>query len=105
MIVLAGNHDIGYGATMMQHHVNRFEAAFGPLNSVYEIEGHRVVKVNSMNLDGSSDQELRDKTWKFVREMAKLQQSEPLPLILLTHIPLHKPAGNCVDEPFMDLNT
>ena len=104
MIVLAGNHDIGYGATMKPFHVKRFEAAFGPLNSVYEITGHRVVKVNSMNLDTSGDKEMSAQTWGFVKEMARLQKEEPLPLILLTHIPLHKPAGNCVDAPFTDLN-
>lgn len=53
MIVLAGNHDIGYGAVMEPYHVKRFEEAFGPVNEFFEIAGHRFVKINSQNVDPS----------------------------------------------------
>jgi hypothetical protein len=38
---------------MEKYHVERFEEAFGPVNSLHEIAGHRFVKINSMNLDSS----------------------------------------------------
>jgi len=38
---------------MEKKHVQRFERAFGPVNEIYEIAGHRIVKINSMNMDSS----------------------------------------------------
>lgn len=47
-------------------------------------------------------QKLADETKDFVDRVARLQKDSPLPLVLLTHIPLHKPKGHCVDEPLTE---
>jgi len=50
-------------------------------------------------------QYLYDLTWKHVEEMAKLrEETEPLTVVLLTHIPLYKPEGLCADPPTLEFN-
>jgi hypothetical protein len=117
---VAGNHDIGYAGDINRKRIERFERAFGPVNgdirfslpvrhcaSNLSSEGAptlRLVLLNSMNLDSPAvDQDLQSETFEFVNSI--IEHSEPVEAhststILLTHIPLHKEAGICVDEPF-----
>ncbi|KAK9674620.1 hypothetical protein K7432_017095, partial [Basidiobolus ranarum] len=107
-IYLPGNHDIGYGSDMTKHRVDRFKKSFGEVNywfslyDEYDIEHHRVVILNSMNLDSSSDKDLRRETWEFLKSVIDEQEKNPIPLILLTHVPLHKEVQWCVDKPMTD---
>ena len=59
--------------------------------------------LNSMVLDGGVDQEEFTSTWKIIDEVAKMkaEMKDSLEILLLTHLPLHKPKGACVDHPFI----
>ncbi|CAG8604947.1 1083_t:CDS:2, partial [Gigaspora rosea] len=94
-INLTGNHDIGYGSDMSRRRVDRWEREFGktnfggwiPSNSSSTSEGlikamsHRFAVINSMNIDAEE------------RE----QNGYETPLILLSHIPIYKKEGLCID--------
>ena len=130
LIALPGNHDIGYAGDIDQHRVDRFEDAFGGVN--WEIRFRlndsttpelpsfihafgsspltrsspelRVVILNSMNLDGPAhDNQLQDQSRDFLFQEL---HAKPIPrntaTVLLTHIPLYKDEGVCIDGPFFD---
>ncbi|KAF0470279.1 hypothetical protein F8M41_025417 [Gigaspora margarita] len=112
-INLTGNHDIGYGSDMSRRRVDRWEREFGktnfggwiPSNSSSTSEGlisHRFAVINSMNIDGPvSDEDLRSETWSFLNSLAeeREQNGYEIPLILLSHIPIYKNEGLCIDGP------
>lgn len=83
--------DIGYGSSATPAAVKQWEKAFGPVNARYLIGGHLFVVVNSMTLD-DSETVLQKQTWEFVEDCAEHSKRAGLPVILATHIPLHKKA-------------
>jgi hypothetical protein len=119
VLVVPGNHDIGYAGDLTRERAERFERAFGPLNgdivfrlpragnsSLSEEEAPpaiRVVVLNSMNLDGPTyDFDLQRDTYQFVNSV--MNSLDPVgarrtALVLLTHVPMHKDAGVCTDAP------
>ena len=125
IINVAGNHDIGYAGDITPERLGRFERAFGRANweIVFRIstassarnmsEGKeeeeaaflRLVVLNSMNLDTpAKDSDLQDATYNFLNDV--ISRSQPVEdrrvgTLLLTHIPLHKPAGVCADDPMI----
>lgn len=127
IINVAGNHDVGYAGDMDAARVQRFETVFGranwevrfqspgevPHNSTsvpaIEVPELRVVVLNSLNLDTPAlDQDLQDETYGFINDIIK--SSRPVEhrktfTILLTHLPLHKDTGVCVDGPFFDFHS
>lgn len=128
VITVVGNHDIGYAGDIDEHRIERFTKHFGLVNwdvsfslandtssSVsQDILGRRtrapelrLVILNSMNLDEpAADPRLRDQTWQFLQSVLEdgtLPSDPKDATILLTHVPLHKEAGVCVDAPLIDL--
>jgi hypothetical protein len=120
LINVPGNHDIGYAGDTDEGRIARFERAFGPIHGdiffqlpknatalVHETDavspGVRVVVLNTMNLDSPAwKHELQTDTYGRINEV--MAHSEPVEThstitILLTHIPLHKAPGICVDSP------
>ncbi|KKY25836.1 putative polarized growth protein [Diplodia seriata] len=123
IINIAGNHDIGYAGDINEDRIRRFERQFGPVNwditfrlpaanvtasqSVDDSRPElRLLILNSMNLDTpAADQHLQTQTYDFINDA--IGRSRPVEdrstfTVLLTHIPLHKEAGVCVDAPFFD---
>lgn len=122
IINVAGNHDVGYAGDINAARLQRFEKVFGRANweirfqlprefpdndtSIREL---RVVVLNSLNLDTPAlDQDLQDETYRFINDV--IQSSRPVEdrktfTMLLTHLPLHKETGICVDGPFFDFHT
>lgn len=125
IMAVAGNHDIGYAGDIDEKRIERFERRFGPVNwdirfTLSPEDRHgphndssnkpslRIINLNSMNLDGPvKSSRLQGQTYDFLNNA--ILGSLPLPssstygddaTILLTHIPLHKSAGVCADEPF-----
>ncbi|KAI9716712.1 MAG: hypothetical protein M1828_007574 [Chrysothrix sp. TS-e1954] len=126
IINIAGNHDVGYAGDMTRHRLERFERVFGRAN--YEIRFQlpeaisnssesasmgvfgntppelRIVVLNSMNMDAPAlDTDLQSETYNFLNEDV-INHSNPVEdrrsgTIVLTHIPLNKPEGVCVDGP------
>ncbi|KAI4212918.1 MAG: hypothetical protein LQ351_004443 [Letrouitia transgressa] len=120
IINIAGNHDIGYAGDMNQGRIRRFEGTFGKINwetrftlpssEAVEVRSSapelRLIILNSLNLDTPAvDPDLQHETYKFINDA--IMASRPVEdrttaTILLTHLPLHKEAGICVDGPFFD---
>ncbi|KAL8769562.1 MAG: hypothetical protein Q9209_004493 [Squamulea sp. 1 TL-2023] len=122
IINIAGNHDVGYAGDMTEERVQRFERVFGRAN--WEIrftlpqEGRvddfqalpelRIVVLNSLNLDTpAADPELQVRTYRFINNIigaSRPVEDQTVATVLLTHLPLHKEAGVCVDGPFFDFH-
>ncbi|KAL2270724.1 hypothetical protein VTJ83DRAFT_95 [Remersonia thermophila] len=126
LINVAGNHDIGYAGDLTLERAARFERAFGKLN--YELRFElpvnasladqgsddrippevRVIVLNDMNLDTPAiTQSLQDETYSFVNSVIRTSSSVDLRghfTVVLTHIPLYKPVGVCVDDPFFSFH-
>jgi hypothetical protein len=66
----------------------------------------RIIVLNDMNLDTpASSKELQDETYKFLNDIITTSQDvarEAHFTLVLTHIPMHKKEGICVDGPFFD---
>jgi hypothetical protein len=66
----------------------------------------RIVVLNDMNIDTpASSKELQDETYKFLNDIITTSQDVARKAhftLVLTHIPLHKKEGICVDGPFFD---
>lgn len=117
VINIAGNHDIGYAGDIDNARVERFEREFGSVNwdmwftlpntsTASDPPALRLVVLNTMNLDTPAwTQSLQAETYSFMNHV--ITTSRPVTdkshaTILLTHIPLHKQPGVCVDSPYFD---
>ncbi|KAG9575821.1 hypothetical protein KCU77_g14215, partial [Aureobasidium melanogenum] len=113
LLNVAGNHDIGYAGDIDHHRIQRFERAFGQVNWRIRIPFSdlssnlttqlHLVNLNSMNLDNPAwNQDLHRATHDYLDSVIDdTNTRDPRDaVILLTHVPLYKPAGVCVDPPF-----
>ncbi|KAG5982544.1 hypothetical protein E4U55_001731 [Claviceps digitariae] len=131
---VAGNHDIGYAGDLTPQRMERFERVFGKANYELRFElpvtdpevnatiqndetnpgsmrlppELRIVVLNDMNLDTpAKDQGLQNATYHFINAVigwACAVEYKGQFTLILTHIPLYKPAGICVDAPFFDFH-
>lgn len=81
---------------MNDNHVERFEDAFGPLNFYFHTSNHTFIALNVMSLENSTNLNIQQNTINKLEEILYFSKEKT---ILLTHIPLHKPPGYCVDNP------
>ncbi|PBP18805.1 hypothetical protein BUE80_DR010464 [Diplocarpon rosae] len=126
IINVAGNHDVGYAGDLTPERVARFTKVFGnpnyelrfrlPVNSTTDVGTKnqeerpipelRIVVLNDMNLDTPvGSQEMQDETYGFLNRV--ISSSEDVTrsahfTVVLTHIPMYKNDGICVDGPFFD---
>lgn len=124
IINIAGNHDIGYAGEISHARVERFERVFGTANwdvrfsyaanndsnavsdAVAQPSVHLIV-LNSLILDTPAlSDDLRSETFEYLGGLLshRLRPVEDRSTftLLLTHLPLHKKEGTCVDSPFFD---
>lgn len=81
--------------------MNRWQEAYGTTNFRFETGGHIVGVVNSMAVEQTKLEELHLETLGMIEQLKYQRQTSNKPLILLTHIPLHKPSGSCPgDDPY-----
>jgi hypothetical protein len=127
IINIAGNHDVGYAGDISEKRMERFERMFGKANwdvtftlpitashgndTVWSRENDtpmpaiRLIILNSMNLDGPAlAPAVQSQTYEHINSHF-IAPSRPVEdkttfTLLLTHIPLHKTAGVCVDAPY-----
>ena len=116
VINVAGNHDIGYAGDITSDRLRRFESIFGkanweirfslpfPVEKGQETPELRLVVLNSLNLDPPAlDSGIQADTYKFMNDIissSRLVEDKSSSTILLTHLPLYKEAGVCVDGPY-----
>lgn len=119
VINVVGNHDIGYAGDITFERIQRFERVFGKVNwetrFVLPVQGLewkgrpqpelRLVVLNSLNIDSpAGDMGIQTETFKFmndVEEASRPAEDGTSATILLTHLPLHKEEGICVDGPMI----
>ncbi|KAL9026183.1 MAG: hypothetical protein Q9196_005112 [Gyalolechia fulgens] len=120
IINVAGNHDVGYAGDMTPERLQRFERVFGRANweTRFTLPGNngatnmsslpelRIVVLNSLNLDTPAvDHELQADTYNFINTIIRTSrpvEDQSAATILLTHVPLQKGEGVCVDGPWFD---
>lgn len=126
IINIAGNHDIGYAGDISRSRLKRFENTFGKANwdikfsypservpEARNSTGHptpeiHLIVLNSMLLDTPVlDQTLQGDTYNYINNLITqrldlVESRNTTFTLLLTHVPLHKPEGVCVDAPFFD---
>ena len=123
IINIAGNHDIGYSGDLSKENVDRFQLLFGKANwairfqvatgtseasnkNTSTIPELWVIVLNSMNLDTPAlHEDLQSETYKFINDVIAASypvEDRTAATIVLTHIPLHKAAGICIDGPFFE---
>ncbi|KAK8112299.1 uncharacterized protein PG998_008756 [Apiospora kogelbergensis] len=134
IINIAGNHDVGYAGDLTHERLTRFERAFGkaayelrfelPLSDGTDnttlfdaatnpdgtrlVPELRIVVVNDMNLDTPAlIADLQDRTYTFVNDVIGTSAAVEFAghfTVVLTHIPLYKRRGVCVDPPYFDFH-
>jgi len=125
VIIVPGNHDIGYAGDMDWSRITRFEEMFGVVNYMVNFTPNasitdtttqeekeqsqnipptlRLIILNSLPLDSPIlDPTIQDASYALLDQSLEskspsLRQSS----LLLTHLPLHKPAGLCADAPLV----
>ncbi|CAM1504873.1 Fc.00g024640.m01.CDS01 [Cosmosporella sp. VM-42] len=132
---VVGNHDVGYAGDLTEERLERFERVFGKANydlrfelpitdaetnaTIYDETTNRdsvrlapeirIIAVNDMNLDTpAKSPALQDQTYQFINDVIGSSNAVEYKghfTIILTHIPMYKPAGVCVDSPFFDFHT
>ncbi|KAH8174706.1 hypothetical protein LIA77_06125 [Sarocladium implicatum] len=130
---VAGNHDIGYAGDLTPELMDRFERVFGKAN--YELRFElpitdpevnattrdndpdsyklppeiRILVINDMNLDTPAKSgPLQDQTYNFINKAIHTSADVKFQghmTLILTHIPMYKPAGVCVDAPYFAFHT
>ncbi|EXJ85802.1 hypothetical protein A1O1_06171 [Capronia coronata CBS 617.96] len=124
IINVAGNHDIGYAGDISRHRLDRFEREFGkanwdvrfryPLfngtestNTTDQVPSLHLIVLNSLVLDTPAmSEDMQAETYDYLNSVIshRLRPVEDRSsfTLLLTHLPLYKPNGTCVDAPFFD---
>ncbi len=97
IVNISGNHDIGYSSEQGAERNARWERDMGPLNGELALsDAVKLVWMNSMVLDGAFERAWSEQAW------AHVERPRREAVLLVTHIPLHKPAGSCPgDEPLV----
>lgn len=118
IINIAGNHDIGYAGDVSTARLERFERVFGRPNWDIRFQHPprhgdggddiqptiHIVTLNDLILDGPAlDDDILTSSYNFINDVI-LHRSHPVEdrtsfTLLLTHVPLYKPEGVCVDGP------
>ncbi|KAI0538899.1 hypothetical protein GGR58DRAFT_274099 [Xylaria digitata] len=134
LINVVGNHDVGYAGDLTPELLDRFELAFGkaayelrfelPIEdpvtnaTIFDPEENpgsnrllpelRILNINNMNLDTPAlNQSLQDDTYAFINAIIHTSSAVEYKghfTLILTHMPLYKPEGVCVDPPFFDFH-
>lgn len=121
IINIAGNHDIGYAGDISRTRIERFEEHFGradwdirfnlpasagPKNTSQTPSLH-VVILNDLTFDTPAlDSKIQSASYTYLNSIIT-ERSHPVEdkssfTLLLTHVPLYKSQGVCVDSPFFE---
>lgn len=88
---LPGNHDIGYGDTIVPHALNRFRAYFGETSSTVGVGNHTLVILDTISMLNTINESIYGPPKEFMDNLAKTAgDPETKPRILLSHVPLYR---------------
>ncbi|KAK4942514.1 hypothetical protein LTR10_017810 [Elasticomyces elasticus] len=122
IINIAGNHDVGYAGEISDKRMERFERVFGKANwdvrfqypesnntvgSIDTVPSLHLIVLNSLILDSPAlSEDLQGETFAYLNSLISHRlrpvEDQSSFTLLLTHLPLHKKEGTCVDAPFFD---
>jgi hypothetical protein len=88
---VAGNHDIGFGNTIIPHAYKRYREHFGLLNSVTEVANHSIIALDTIGLSGKTNSEAYKTANEFLHSLPNRNLADPERRILLSHVPLYRP--------------
>ncbi|ANB15473.1 putative lipid phosphatase CDC1 [Sugiyamaella lignohabitans] len=92
---LPGNHDIGYGDTLVPHALNRFQAYFGETSSTVDVGEYTFVLLDTISMLNTVNSSIYGPPTEFLKNLDKNLPADK-PRILLTHIPLYRsPDSKC----------
>lgn len=87
IMTLPGNHDIGFGDTVLEDSLRRFRAYFGETSASWDLGNHTIVLLDTISLSHSSNPSISNHPRQFLGEF-RLREPHQYPRILLTHVPL-----------------
>ncbi|GJJ70354.1 ethanolamine phosphate phosphodiesterase [Entomortierella parvispora] len=86
-LYVAGNHDYGFGNTIIRQAVKRYKREFGSVNYEIQVGNHTIVVLDTLALS-SNITSIRDEAQEFLTRIAKEEPTSPR--ILFTHVPLFR---------------
>ncbi|KAF9136024.1 hypothetical protein BGX30_011374 [Mortierella sp. GBA39] len=86
-LYMAGNHDVGFGDTLIRSSMVRYKRVFGSVNYEVNVGNHSLVVLDTLALS-SRVPSIRGESQQFLDRIKQEQSS--LPRILFTHVPLHR---------------
>ncbi|KAF9434134.1 hypothetical protein BGZ76_008507 [Entomortierella beljakovae] len=95
-LYVAGNHDVGFGDTLVRPAMTRYKQVFGSVNYKIEVGNHTFVVLDTLSLS-SVRPEIREESEHFINDLSN--EIPTLPRILFTHVPLFRlDTTYCGDE-------
>ncbi|KAI9599407.1 Metallo-dependent phosphatase-like protein [Syncephalis fuscata] len=88
-LYLAGNHDFGFGDTVILSARSRYETVFGSPNWEMRLANHSIIALDTLSLS-SRVPDIRNDAQQFLDQEAA-RANETLPRMLFTHVPLYRP--------------
>jgi hypothetical protein len=88
---VAGNHDIGFGHTIVPHAYQRYLNTFGKLNTLTQIANHSIFAVDTIGLSGKPTSVAFQAATEFLDNLDESNLHDPSRRILLSHVPLYRP--------------
>ncbi|KAF9911911.1 hypothetical protein EC991_001815 [Linnemannia zychae] len=86
-LYVAGNHDVGFGDTLIRSSMRRYKRVFGSVNYEVNVGNHSLVVLDTLAFS-SEFPSIREESQQFLDQIKQEQPS--LPRILFTHVPLHR---------------
>lgn len=90
---LPGNHDIGFGDTVVPAALDRFKAYFGEPSAHHEIGGYTIVFLDTISMSNTQSPFIYNPPRDFLGNLSATTNPD-LPRILFTHVPLFRPPGS-----------
>ncbi|KAG0250869.1 hypothetical protein BG011_008027 [Mortierella polycephala] len=87
-LFVAGNHDVGFGDTLIRSSMNRYKQVWGSVNYEVQVGNHSLIVLDTLALS-SGTQSIREESQLFLTKLT--QENQTYPRILFTHVPLFRP--------------
>ncbi|KAF9353972.1 hypothetical protein BGX34_011278 [Mortierella sp. NVP85] len=86
-LYVAGNHDVGFGNTLIRPSMVRYKQTFGSVNYEVKVGNHSLVVLDTLALSADTP-EIREESQQFLTQLG--EETPTLPRILFTHVPLFR---------------
>ncbi|KAF8975342.1 hypothetical protein BGZ46_009205, partial [Entomortierella lignicola] len=86
-LYVAGNHDVGFGDTLIKPAMRRYKQIYGSVNYEVNVGNHSLVVLDTLALSSRSPK-IREEAQHFLEEISN--ETPKLPRILFTHVPLFR---------------